>query len=874
MTDDDRLVYFARYTNASLGKVKNLFLDWAKVQGPMSRPCQELNHLFSRCVDGNRIRIPQHLESPVQVEPGTPAFILDVLHKAASNFICSIRLRTDFKNALDGCSGLAIEQILSMDDIAMSEFEIIKLTAQWCSKNNASLADFLCHFDFTQLTDEERAWTLGQIPPTADRPSFIMNAFVGSNLVSEFDLHHFKLDLPGLRWKCVFDSARDRLGRLFEVMETAISQFHKKLLVLRVDTRLTVAIYIPKRVEMHAENIVDDTVRLFAFPPSQEYGNMHRRVVPTKKEYRLYYDSGGLQLFEKKRANTWIFLAKPGMDDSTYRRTEDRGDRRRNKEATMEIGLNHECVASIALNKFSSGLARHIGRINRTAVTAAEIYVISNRDVRSLHVLDQWLQFVDTGEVLPLFEQHEPEYRVPSLKDVNWSAEPEHLQPIVVGDFSWFEPVRSSSEYLTIFHWLLIHEQKGLLRRIFKHLLTTQTDGSRQGPRPVAVRAMIDFLVKAPFLVVAFVELQGWATLPAPVSALLVDSSLRILEAIVLNANTMEDLILEPFKTMLARTPHMSLADVRSLIETISLVVRSPDTAMDLLLGALELESSRVLTARPIVVHYYIRNLIGIAMEHIDEVDESRSVRKDQLKLVLDPRTGLVKSQLRVDAPSTVRMATNDHVRLTVATPPKNSLSSRPYSMDALIEEMEPGCVKFRCLHPIPSFLEETPWKLTNCVPFVNTQAMFEAVTKLVIEPDLCCGIYNQLLGLAHTYTKSSSRESKRPDLNPSQNRAVSAALGSNLTLLWGPPGTGKTYTIAVVLEELLKLSEQDRILVTAPTHNAVDNVLRKFLANMKVNGNISQDQVIRVSTEVRIPKCKVLGSRLTNFRFERLRMI
>jgi regulator of nonsense transcripts 1 len=35
ITDDDRLVYFAKYTNASLGRVKNLYLDWARVKGPM-----------------------------------------------------------------------------------------------------------------------------------------------------------------------------------------------------------------------------------------------------------------------------------------------------------------------------------------------------------------------------------------------------------------------------------------------------------------------------------------------------------------------------------------------------------------------------------------------------------------------------------------------------------------------------------------------------------------------------------------------------------------------------------------------------------------------------------------------------------------------
>jgi hypothetical protein len=65
ITDDDRLGYFARYTNASLGRVKNLFLEWARLKGPMSAECQQPNRLFSMCGDGNRVKVPPVLESPL-----------------------------------------------------------------------------------------------------------------------------------------------------------------------------------------------------------------------------------------------------------------------------------------------------------------------------------------------------------------------------------------------------------------------------------------------------------------------------------------------------------------------------------------------------------------------------------------------------------------------------------------------------------------------------------------------------------------------------------------------------------------------------------------------------------------------------------------
>lgn len=374
ISDDDRLVYFAGYSNASLGRVKNLYLDWARVKGPMSKECQELNHLFSLCVDGNRIKVPQHLQdSPSQSDSSD--FILDVLHNAATETINSRQ-----QNAID-CSGYtysAMQLLLSRDDVAMSEFELLRLTYQWCTKNNYNLAEFLGFFDLAQLSDEERIWILFQLPRTVDTPSLVLNALTRSSLVTETELHPFKLHYPGLRWKLIFDSNQDRMARFLPAACRALELFHRKLIVLRIDTRLTIAIYIPRQVEKRQECQVDNTVRLFAFPHSQGNESFQRRAVPTKINYRLYCDDNSLQLFEGKRANTWVFLSRPGSDDSTYRNEPNEGTRRRQRQATVDDGRNHDCIASIALGKYSRGLQRHVGRVNRSEILGA-VCIASNR---------------------------------------------------------------------------------------------------------------------------------------------------------------------------------------------------------------------------------------------------------------------------------------------------------------------------------------------------------------------------------------------------------------------------------------------------------------------------------------------------------------
>lgn len=65
--------------------------------------------------------------------------------------------------------------------------------------------------------------------------------------------------------------------------------------------------------------------------------------------------------------------------------------------------------------------------------------------------------------------------------------------------------------------------------------------------------------------------------------------------------------------------------------------------------------------------------------------------------------------------------------------------------------------------------------------------------------------------------------------LNESQKEAVKRSFSAqNFHLVIGPPGTGKTYVIIELLEQLLRKNQ--KILITAWTNLAVDNILEKFL--------------------------------------------
>ena len=88
------------------------------------------------------------------------------------------------------------------------------------------------------------------------------------------------------------------------------------------------------------------------------------------------------------------------------------------------------------------------------------------------------------------------------------------------------------------------------------------------------------------------------------------------------------------------------------------------------------------------------------------------------------------------------------------------------------------------------------------------------------------------------------------PGLNDSQKEAIKFALASReVALIHGPPGTGKTHTIIIILCQLLRQLPKSRFLVTAPTHNAVDNILRRFV-NTK-SAKEAGTTAVRVSTQV-----------------------
>jgi DNA replication ATP-dependent helicase Dna2 len=98
--------------------------------------------------------------------------------------------------------------------------------------------------------------------------------------------------------------------------------------------------------------------------------------------------------------------------------------------------------------------------------------------------------------------------------------------------------------------------------------------------------------------------------------------------------------------------------------------------------------------------------------------------------------------------------------------------------------------------------------------------------------------------------------EQRSVTLNPTQWRAWERALSRRLTLIWGPPGTGKSRTArAVILGAALEAHQQGRrlrVLACAQNYNAMDNVLLDV--NERIGNLLSEEgyEVHRLRSHLR----------------------
>lgn len=97
-------------------------------------------------------------------------------------------------------------------------------------------------------------------------------------------------------------------------------------------------------------------------------------------------------------------------------------------------------------------------------------------------------------------------------------------------------------------------------------------------------------------------------------------------------------------------------------------------------------------------------------------------------------------------------------------------------------------------------------------------------------------------------------RDFYNQNLNQSQQDAINFAIyDSPITIIHGPPGTGKTYTLIELIQQLA-FNHQERVLVCGPSNISVDTILERLSSSFNQNKKKSNpEQLIRIGHPARL---------------------
>ncbi|KAI5119487.1 hypothetical protein M0805_009511 [Coniferiporia weirii] len=837
ITRQDLAKHFACYNASSLGLVATLHQKWARYapEGAMSSQCQELNALYSQCVDGAAITVPEKLRTPpTKDEP----FIVDILTEVASTFAAKF-VGDNIMKARRGLTPETAEalmiDLLKSEQQYLSEFQRLNLARALAREHHLDLSKHLLHVNFGALSAQEK-YELCTDPCVSVYNPHIWNSVVRSDIVSAYDLADRNLDVP-LRLQRLYSSKEHGLSSFFEYLRQGVQDFTRKLLIIRTGNRFAVGIFIRGQIPWDEDPQVNDNVIVCAF--LTKTSNSMSTYRPCTKGYRLYCGDNLFQLYNKQRGDSFIFLST-----------------QRTRESETDI------VASIALQKISQRVQTQIGRVNKAHVTAVEIHVVSNRDRVSQQIFDLRFSHVPTEEVLLRFAQDSSTFLVRTVQNVDWTAEPASRYRDIFLSESKAEQILATFSAMELDHFMdfaIAHRaEKELILAFERRILN---------PEDLHSDAVVERVEQYPSLVYAL--LHNYPPSDSKLHPGLGSLTYSVVRNIIRCANTFTIaclVALEKIKISIASLPLEQYLNIL-ILASLGLHVRNTTEGVWLAQEVMFVlhEARADVRSTSATAEYIHKHALAVAIDCAEEAtekcpcDDQGQIAQQQMaptraKLVpVEGKLDEVMAHIRIDAENTLRL--HSHVRMQMCSRPENVVAVENNVLDGKVVNCVTGELRLQLFHHLPPEYEEMEWNLYDAGSLATTDAMMTALQRLGSSASECCRFYGVITGDPYGNVlpdPESDYAISNTNLNESQVAAVNAC-NSPLTVIWGPPGTGKTTVVTEILRKFLYLRSEGfitRILVTASTNNAVNNVLERFIAMNNRDKMIEEDQILRFSTD------------------------
>ncbi|KZV92820.1 RNA-directed RNA polymerase [Exidia glandulosa HHB12029] len=758
ITRMDLAAHFASYSGASVAKVSRLHDKWARYspQGALCSQCLELNALHSLAVDGGRIKVPTRLsEIPEAKEP----YVVDELAKAAEAFaerflqatsVSSLAMATD-----EGDAAELISNMLGSKQHVLPEWDLVQRCLTLARLRRIDFSVFLPHIDYGSLGAQEKYALVGALPPLSPLEfSRMWNSLFQSDVLRQQDLEDRNLDRP-LSLQQFYSSRVQGRAAFFEYLSMATRDFTRKMLVLKIDDRIAVGIFIKGAIAWEYIPVEDEVVVCTFEFRSSRVMSTYRQCAPG---FRIHCRDGLLRLYEKNIANTFVFVSRPAPNSG------------------------QDIIASIALQKFSSRVQQQIGRLRRTPVVDLEIHVVSNRDRVAQQAFDLRFEHVQTEEVIR--EVREPRrYELSTLMHFDWATRPS-FKEVFAADKATVASLlsaRTSEDVHELLGFAIRHRAHDHVFWIFECLLTRV---------PEQVDNIIHWIDRRPDL--AFVVLKKFPPDDENSQQRLHPLALTLARGVILCANSFGIASLVALEKLHVQIRSLDLVEYCDVVYLAAHCVLTADLVREVLLVLHEQRGETTIYAE--------QQILAIACDRAEEALDTcptndqghirRGVKGIRTRLTspsdaVDAKT--VKADVRVDRPNSIRL--HSHVRLQAASAAEGPHVDRPILSGVVIEASR-GEIKIRVFEPLPPEFADMDWDIYDASSVATTNAMLDAVKRLADEGHRSCALSDIITGVEAPNLPPEPMATAWEDdaLNESQLSAVNS-VDAPLALIWGPPG-------------------------------------------------------------------------------------
>lgn len=121
--------------------------------------------------------------------------------------------------------------------------------------------------------------------------------------------------------------------------------------------------------------------------------------------------------------------------------------------------------------------------------------------------------------------------------------------------------------------------------------------------------------------------------------------------------------------------------------------------------------------------------------------------------------------------------------------------------------------------------------KTTNIVTYKRMESTMRKLSEISspIQDKIIQYLVNERPFIPNTNNLQNIETFLNPNLNDSQKTAINFAINNDLTIIHGPPGTGKTFTLIELIQQLLMKDPEKRILICGPSNISVDTILERL---------------------------------------------